>query len=178
MTSEVSWQIKTIARVLVLGILSSAAYAAPQNSPIAAADQASEEKLPDSPGAFQAQSGQNPIQPTSNQQPSASAPASVGSQPESTPPENDRTLAQASDPNAEEQAPQQSHEPLGTAAAESIPTMGVAASRPAGAAIAPAKQRRVRTILIRVGAVVGVAAAVGATVALSEGSPSRPPGAH
>jgi hypothetical protein len=69
-------------------------------------------------------------------------------------------------------------EPLGTAAAETVPTLGVAASRPAGAALAPAKQRRVRTILIRMGAVIGVGAAVGATMALSEGSPSKPPGAH
>jgi hypothetical protein len=69
-------------------------------------------------------------------------------------------------------------EPVGTAAAETVPTMGVAASRPAGAALAPAKQRRVRTILIRMGAVIGVGAAVGVTMALSEGSPSKPPGAR
>lgn len=69
-------------------------------------------------------------------------------------------------------------EPLGTAAAESAPTTGVAASRPAGAALAPAKQRRVRSILIRVGVVVGIGAAVGTVVALSEASPSRPPGTH
>ncbi len=69
-------------------------------------------------------------------------------------------------------------EPVGTAAAETVPTTGVAASRPAGAALAPAKQRRVRTILIRMGAVIGVSAAVGVTMALSQASPSRPPGAH
>jgi hypothetical protein len=72
----------------------------------------------------------------------------------------------------------QPKEPVGTAAAETVPTTGVAASRPAGAALAPAKQRRVRTILIRMGAVIGVGAAVGVTMALSEASPSRPPGAH
>ena len=76
----------------------------------------------------------------------------------------------------EQQAPPK--EPIGTAAAETVPTMGVAASRPAGAALAPAKQRRVRTILIRMGAVIGVGAAVGATMALSEASSSKPPGAH
>lgn len=69
-------------------------------------------------------------------------------------------------------------EPVGTAAAETVPTVGVAASRPAGAALAPAKQRRVRTILIRMGAVLGAGAAVGAAMALSEGSPSKPPGAR
>lgn len=82
---------------------------------------------------------------------------------------------------AQTQPPQQqppSREPVGTAAAETVPTMGVAASRPAGAALAPAKQRRVRTILIRMGAVLGAGAAVGLTMALSEGSPSKPPGAR
>jgi hypothetical protein len=52
--------------------------------------------------------------------------------------------------------------------------VGVAASRPAGAAIAPAKQKRARTLLIKVGIVVGVAVAVGTVVALSNASPSRP----
>ncbi|MGA3196472.1 MAG: hypothetical protein ABSD39_15845 [Terriglobales bacterium] len=72
----------------------------------------------------------------------------------------------------------QSREPLGTAAAETVPTMGIAASQPAGAALAPAKQRRVRTILITVGAILGAGAAAGVTMALSEGSPSKPPGAR
>ena len=70
------------------------------------------------------------------------------------------------------------HPAVGTAAAESIPVTGVAASRPAGFAVAPARQQRVRLILIKVGALVGVGVAVGTTVALSQGSPSRPPGSH
>jgi anti-anti-sigma factor len=65
-------------------------------------------------------------------------------------------------------------EPLGTAAAEFVATTGVAASRPAGAAIAPAKQRRARSILIKVAAIAGAGVAVGAVVALSSVSPSRP----
>ena len=52
--------------------------------------------------------------------------------------------------------------------------LGIAASRPAGAAIAPAKQRRTRSILIKVGLIVGAAVAIGTVVALSESSPSRP----
>jgi len=68
--------------------------------------------------------------------------------------------------------------PVGTAAAESVETTGVAGSNPAGAAIAPAKQRRTRAILIKVGAIVGAGAAIGAVAALSSGSPSRPPGAR
>jgi anti-anti-sigma factor len=69
-------------------------------------------------------------------------------------------------------------EPLGTAAAPSVKTTGVAASRPAGAAIAPAKQKRTRSILIKVGAIVGAGVAVGTVVALSTASPSRAPGSH
>jgi anti-anti-sigma factor len=65
-------------------------------------------------------------------------------------------------------------EPVGTAAATFIKTTGVAASRPAGAAIAPAKQRRARSILIKVAAIAGAGVAVGAVVALASASPSRP----
>jgi hypothetical protein len=70
------------------------------------------------------------------------------------------------------------HEPVGTAVAEPLQTTGVAASRPAGAAVAPAEQHRVRTVLIRVGSLVGAGVAIGTTMALSQGSPSRPPGSH
>lgn len=65
-------------------------------------------------------------------------------------------------------------EPVGTAAAPYEKPLGVAASRPAGAVIAPAKQRRTRSILIKVGLVVAAAAAIGTVVALSKASPSRP----
>jgi len=64
--------------------------------------------------------------------------------------------------------------PVGTAAAPLERPLGVTASRPAGAVIAPAKQRRARAILIRVSIVVGEAIAVGTVVALSRASPSRP----
>lgn len=64
--------------------------------------------------------------------------------------------------------------PVGTAAAPKQQVTGVMGSRPAGAAIAPARQRRARTILIRVGVVIGAAVAVGTVAALSKGSPSRP----
>jgi hypothetical protein len=78
------------------------------------------------------------------------------------------------------QSPSQgkTREPVGTAAAEQERTTGIAASKPAGTAIAPAKQKRVRMILIKVGALVGAGVAVGTVAALSSGSPSRPPGSH
>lgn len=64
--------------------------------------------------------------------------------------------------------------PVGTAAAPYEPTVGVAASRPAGAAIAPAKQKRISRIFIRVGLLVGAAVAIGTVVALSRTSSGRP----
>src|SRR6185369_2128355 len=55
---------------------------------------------------------------------------------------------------------------------------GSAASKPAGAAIAPAKQRRTRSLLIKLGIIAGAGAALGTVYGLSKGSPSRPPGAR
>lgn len=110
---------------------------------------------PDSPGAVRAQQATSPQSP--NQQ--TSSPQSPNSQ----------TAPQ------QQPAPQQpSNEPLGTAAAPYEKTTGVAASRPAGAAIAPAKQKRSRSFVIKVSLLVGAAIAVGTVVGLSKGSPSRP----
>lgn len=64
--------------------------------------------------------------------------------------------------------------PVGTAAAPAETPVGTAVSRPAGAAIAPAKQKRRRTFLIRTALVVGAAVAIGTVVALSKASRSRP----
>jgi hypothetical protein len=75
----------------------------------------------------------------------------------------------------QDQKPQR---PVGTAAAEAPKVSGVTAAQPAGVAIAPAKQRRVRTIVLKVGAIVGAGAALGTVIALREATPSKPPGAH
>jgi len=68
--------------------------------------------------------------------------------------------------------------PVGTAAAEAPKVTGITAAEPAGVAIAPAKQRRVRTIVLKVGAIIGAGAALGTVIALSAGTSSKPPGAH
>jgi hypothetical protein len=65
-------------------------------------------------------------------------------------------------------------QPVGTAAAPPETARGVAASKPAGAVIAPAKQRRVRTFLISLGMVGAACVAVGTVVALSHTSSSQP----
>lgn len=86
----------------------------------------------------------------------------------------DSTSAKPQTNNATQDVPQTAPEPVGTAVAPYEKTVGVASSRPAGAVIAPAKQRRAHSLLIRLGLIVGGAAAIGTVVALSKASPSRP----
>ncbi|HVO64152.1 MAG TPA: hypothetical protein VMT53_24745 [Terriglobales bacterium] len=69
-------------------------------------------------------------------------------------------------------------EPEGTAAARAAKTIGGPASKPAGSAIAPAKQRQVRSLLIKIGAIAAAGAALGTVYAVTRGTPSKPPGAH
>lgn len=77
-------------------------------------------------------------------------------------------------PAAPQQQQNGTSNPVGTAAAPYEKATGVAASRPAGAVVAPAKQKRSRSFLIRVGLIVGACVAVGTVVGLSAASPSRP----
>lgn len=69
---------------------------------------------------------------------------------------------------------QQANPAVGTAAAPYEKTTGIAATRPAGAVIAPSKQRRIHSILIKVGIVAGAGAAIAAVALLSRSSPSQP----
>jgi hypothetical protein len=71
---------------------------------------------------------------------------------------------------------QQPTEPSGTAVAPAIQASGGAASKPAGVAIAPPKQRQVRSWLIRFGFIAGAGVALGTVAALSAASPGRVPG--
>jgi hypothetical protein len=66
-------------------------------------------------------------------------------------------------------------EPLGVAAAEQIQTAGGAASRPAGEAIAPARQHQYRSLLIKVGVVAAAGIAAGTVYGLSRATSSTPP---
>jgi hypothetical protein len=72
------------------------------------------------------------------------------------------------------QQPSATPAPVGTAVAPYEKGVGVAASRPAGAVIAPAKQKRTRSFMIKIGVLIGAAIAVGTVVALSNASPSQP----
>lgn len=102
--------------------------------------------------------------PTTNDQPQEPG-AAVQSPPSAQP---------AAEQTNSDQLPPGVTRPVGTAVAPAEPVTGVAGAKPVGAAIAPGKQRRARSILIRVGVIVGGAVAVGTVVALSRSSPSRP----
>lgn len=69
-----------------------------------------------------------------------------------------------------------SQEPNGTAVAPSLGTTGGAASKPEGVAIAPPKQRQIRSLLIKLGFVAGAGVAIGTVVGLSAASPGHVPG--
>lgn len=127
------------------------------------ATQPAVEGLPDSPGVKWTKS-QSPSEPIREGQ-------SASSQSDSQTADKDESAERG---NKDEKL----QRPVGTAAAEAPKVSGVTAAQPAGAAIAPSKQHRVRIIVLKVGAIVGAGAAVGTVVALSAATPSKPPGAH
>lgn len=114
-------------------------------------------------------------QPSQNADPGTGGPPAGAAQSESAAPsQSSEQNGQSGGSPASSDQKQNAANPVGTAAAPYEKTTGVAASRPAGAVIAPAKQRRVRSILIKLGLVVGAGVAVGTVAALSHASPSRP----
>lgn len=127
----------------------------------AASPAATAAELPDSPGVTVARLQEPAPQQSGSAQPSAPA------------------AAQSSiEQNGTEEQQQKLQRPVGTAAAPASGVSGVTAAQPAGVAIAPAKQHRVRTIIVRTGAILGAGAALGTVIALTKATPSKPPGAH
>lgn len=106
-------------------------------------------------------------------------PADTNSVPPDAPSEVQRSQQAQQDlpPAAPKPTQQQPAAPLGTATAQQGATRGGVASKPAGEAIAPAKQRQVHSLLIKVGLLAAGAAAVGTVVGLTRGTSSVPPGA-
>ena len=142
---------------------STASQSLQQNTPVTiAGNESNAGELPDSPGAMLAKES-DPLTQQSTAEPRLTAPSSSGS---------------SSSASTDSQAQASPQKPAGTAAAEAPNATGVAASQPAGVAIAPAKQHRVRTIVLRTGAIIGAGVAVGSVVALTAATPSKPPGAH
>lgn len=85
-------------------------------------------------------------------------------------------------PAVEQPAPQSTapqpglQQPNGTAVAPPVEVSGGAASKPAGAAIAPPKQRQIHSLLIKLGFLAGAGVAIGTVVGLSAASPGHVPG--
>lgn len=112
---------------------------------------------------------QGPLQPVpAQQEPNA---------PQTVYPGQDSDLTQnpnpATPPPQTKAEPQQ--EPLGVATAEGVTTVGGGASRPAGVAIAPAKQNQRRSMLLKLGAIAAVGVAGGTIYGLSKGTSAKPP---
>lgn len=107
-----------------------------------------------------------PLQPVTPSSPDASLPnAPSASQPaaQNLPSTQDQT----------QQAPPATA-PQGVAVAGEARTNGGPASKPAGTAIAPAKQRQMRSLLIKIGAIGAGAAALGVVYGLTRSTSSHP----
>ena len=165
---------RLVSAIVVLAMLAASGAGAnpPQQVPASQEQPADPTRIPPSVAAPQTQPADstqpNSASPAPGGQPVPDSPGAVRSQP----PEKAPT------PSAQQPPAAGTPTPLGTAAAELTTTSGVAASKPAGSAFAPAKQHRVRTIVISMGAILGAGIAIGTVAALSQASPSKPPGAH
>jgi hypothetical protein len=116
-------------------------------------------------------------QASSSQTGSAQTPSST-TQSSTTQTNTGQALPDAPQPvQAQEQTQQEPVQaPSGAAGAKAANPKGTTAAQPVGAAVAPAKEHGHRSLLIKVGLIAGAAVAVGVVVALSEKSPTRPPG--
>ena len=140
-------------------------------------------------GTAAPQDAQQQSQPADQQQPAAQQPQTgttvnpaqgplepVPSNQDQNPlPDNPQAQQSAQPTQPARPQTQNQTEPLGTATAPGVSTVGGGASKPAGTAIAPAKQRQYRSLLIKLGLVGAAGVAVGTVYALSRGTSSVPP---
>lgn len=117
------------------------------------------------PPSQQAPAGQSTLPPVE-------LPENPGQRPQGNPPPATQSAPPAAAP-ASSSTPQQ---PNGTAVAPPVEVSGGAAAKPAGVAIAPPKQRQIRSLLIKLGLLAGAGAAIGTVVGLSAASPGHVPG--
>ena len=135
---------------------------------------------PTQQGGAQPQTGttvdpsQGPLEPA----PSDAAPEALpsaetpGTAPGEQPTQEEETVVEQL---PDKPVPQKPADPLGAATAQTGRTAGGAASKPAGTAIAPAKQRQVRSLLIKIGAIAGAGLALGTVYMLTRKTPGSPP---
>jgi len=123
------------------------------------------------------------VTPDDSNKPQLPAPGSDSENPAAAPVSNELPDAPApaqpvqQDQNYSSSQQETNSVPSGAAAAKAPTVRGAPASRTVGAAIAPAKQRQRRSLLIKAGLIAGACVAVGSAFALSKASPSKPPGA-
>ena len=190
---------KCIALSLIFGLCLTPEMYAQQGQP---------QTSPTAPSTQSGQPGQAPqaVPPAANEPPAATAPAQTqpakpspnGTNPNSIDPsqgplqpvttypdatgaaqtESSATPQTTNPPDAPQPKSQQPTQPVGAATAERVPTAGGAAAKPAGAAIAPAKQHQTRGLLIKIGAIAAAGAALGTVYALTRSTGSVPPGAR
>jgi len=120
---------------------------------------------------------QGPLQPVTSYPDASQQQQQNGPQNATETPETPQTTTTTTTTEAAPDAPQprKPQEPVGAANAEKVPTAGGAASKPAGVAIAPAKQHQTRSLLLKIGAIAAAGVAAGTVYALTRGTPSTPP---
>lgn len=165
-----------LSTLLIAGMCSAPLLRAQQTSPT---NPSTAQQPPET--SQQTQQPQQPVTPGTSVNPSQAPlqpvttyPDAAGAQQEQPSPNAaPQTTSIPEGPQPKKPAPA---EPVGAATAESVPTSGGAAAKPAGIAIAPAKQHQTRSLLFKIGAVVAAGAALGTVYALSHGTSSTPPG--
>jgi len=153
--------------VLISALLISANICAAQEIP-----QSSPQPQQSRPSGVTVDPSAGPLNPT---EPSPSATPQNGGSETPLPNAPQPQAAPAQPPRPPAQSSQSAQEPLGAAAAEQVKTAGGGASRPAGNAIAPAKQHQYRSLLIKLGAVAAAGIAAGTVYGLSHATSSTPP---
>jgi hypothetical protein len=153
--------------LMIATLLVSFSFSAAQDVPQAGSQSAGQTPRQSQPGGVMIDPSAGPLKPSEPplDVTPAATPLPETPQPKSTPaPMQQQSSQQAAPP-----------EPVGAAAAEQVKTAGGGASRPAGNAIAPARQHQYRSLVIKLGALAAGAIAVGTVYGLSKATPSTPP---
>ena len=138
-------------------------------------DAVSQENLPDSPGTLLAKQNE-PQAPQNDSSTQGSEAQPNDAQQSKTSSPSNTAQPQSGSANPGNSQSENGQQPVGAAAAQLGRTTGGAASKPAGAALAPTQQRHSRSLLLKLGLLAGAGIAVGSVAALSKASPSKPPG--
>jgi cytoskeletal protein RodZ len=179
-TSSRTFPSRTFTKCLSIGLLTGA-FLISSEMPLLASPSQDSQSNSNQNSSNQSSSNQNSSNQSSSSQTSSSQTATSptgASQAGTTSQKPEDSLPDAPQATPQTQTGQQEEPPpSGTAGAKAASVKGAPVAQPAGAAVAPARQHGHRSLLIKLGLLAGAGAAVGAVVALSAGSRSRPPGA-